>query len=206
MGSGGGRLDYTLPDLPKLYDSAGQRLGIVGLGRIGKAVVPRARGLGLKLLANDPFPDEAFAAAHEVRFCPLDELLASADYVSLHLPLAPETAHVINAESLAQMKAGAVLINTSRGGLVDEGALIDALKRGHLSAAGLDVFEEEPLPASSPLTEMENVLLSPHVAGIDHDSLDAMALMSAECVVALHQGRWPEECVVNRELAGRWTW
>ena len=145
--------------LPRL---AGRTIGLVGLGRIGQAVVPRAIGLGLSVIAYDPFPNEAFAGLHGVRLCGLKELLVTADIVSLHSPVTPDTANLIDAQTLAKMKPGAVLINTARGGLVDEEALAAALASGHLMAAGLDAFKIEPLPIDSPLQKLDNVLLAAH--------------------------------------------
>lgn len=184
---------------------ASKTLGLVGLGAVGQQVAIRAGVMGLKLLACDPAADHGFAAAHAVKLCGLDELLARSDIVSLHLPCTPETAGLINADTLARMKAGVILVNTARGGLVDEDALVEALRAGHLSA-GLDVFKTEPLPPDHPLTRLDNVLLSPHVAGWDRDSLVRMALMAAENIADLYQGRWPEGRVVNPELRSGWRW
>jgi D-3-phosphoglycerate dehydrogenase len=189
--------------LPRL---AGRTLGLVGLGRIGQAVVPRAIGLGLKVIAYDPQPNESFAGLHGVRLCPLDDLLSEADIVSLHLPCTAETTNLINARSLGRMKQGAVLINTARGGLVDEEALAQALASGKLMAAGLDVFRTEPLPLDSPLLKLDNVLLAPHMGGLDHESLRDMGAMAAQCIADLFQGRWPEGCVVNPESRPAWKW
>jgi D-3-phosphoglycerate dehydrogenase len=185
---------------------AGKVLGLVGLGRIGKAVVPRARGIGLSVIASDPFCDERFAAENEVRYCPLDELFRTADIVSLHSPSTAETTNLINRETLAKMKPGAVLINTSRGALVDEEAVVAALRSGHLFGAGLDVFKKEPLPIDSPLITLENVLLCEHMGGLDEQSQVAMANLAAQCVADLYQGRWPVKCVVNPEVRERWKW
>lgn len=185
---------------------AGHTLGLVGLGRIGKAIVPRAQGLGLTVAAYDPFPDRAYADAHRVRLCSFDALLAESDIVSLHLPCTAETADIVNRDSLAKMKRGAVLINTARGGLVDELALAEALASGHLSAAGLDVFKQEPPPIDHPLLSLKNVTVAPHMGGLDGTSLDAMGQLAAECLVQLHAGRWPEGCVVNDHLRTGWKW
>lgn len=185
---------------------AGCTLGLVGLGRIGKAMVPRAIGLGLKTIAYDPFADRAFAEKHGVRLVSLDELLAEADIVSLHMPCTPETMNIINATTLAKMKSDAVLINTSRGGLVDEDALIAALEGGKIGGAGLDVFKVEPLPATSPFLKLDNVVVAPHKGGLDQDSIDAMGKLAAECLVNLYQGQWPDECVVNKQLKAGWKW
>jgi D-3-phosphoglycerate dehydrogenase / 2-oxoglutarate reductase len=185
---------------------AGHTLGLVGLGRIGKAITPRAQGLGLDVIAYDPFPDTKFAADHGVRLRSLDELLAEADIVSLHLPCTPETTDIINAGTLAKMKPGAVFINTARGGLVDEPALLAALQSGHLSAAGLDVFKVEPPLASNPFLKLDNVTIAPHLGGLDQDSLDAMSRLAAQCLVDLYRGHWPEGCIVNEQLRPGWKW
>ncbi len=170
--------------LPRL---AGKTIGLVGLGRIGKAVVPRAQALELNVIAHDPLADREFAAASGVRLCSLDELLAAADIVSLHLPCTPQTTRMIDRAALGRMRPGAILINTARGGLVDEEALADALSSGHLGGAGLDAFVVEPLPTTSRLLQCENVLLSPHTAGVDQESIVAMARLAAECIVALYR-------------------
>lgn len=189
--------------LPRL---SGQTLGLVGLGRIGKAVVPRAQALGMHVIACDPAADRQFAEAHGVHLRSLDELLATADVVSLHSPCTSETADMMNAQTLAKMKEGAVLINTSRGGLVDELALCDALRSGHLLGAALDVFKVEPLPLNSPLLDLENVLLCTHMGGLDLQSQIDASRLAAQCIVDLYHDRWPERCVVNSELRGRFRW
>lgn len=189
--------------LPQL---AGKTLGIVGLGRIGKAVAVRARGLQMKVIAYDPQPDREFAGQQDIGLRSLDDLLREADVVSLHLPSVPETADIINADSLAKMKRGAILINMSRGATVDEAALAEALRSGHLFGAGLDVFKQEPLPLDSPLLKLDNVVLCTHTGGLDEFSEVAMTSMAAQSIVDLYQGRWPEKCVVNRSLRDGWKW
>lgn len=185
---------------------AGKTLGLVGLGRIGKAVVRRAQGLGMTVVAHDPLPDVAFAEANGVKLLSLDELLRTADVVSLHLPTMPETVDIINARTLGLMKRGSVLINTARGAMVDEAALVEAIESGHLLGAGLDVFKVEPLPLDSPLLELDNVLLCEHMGGLDEESQRATSTLAAQCLADLYQGRWPEKCVVNRELGPGWRW
>jgi phosphoglycerate dehydrogenase-like enzyme len=184
----------------------GKTIGLVGLGRIGRAMVPRAQGLGLRVIAYDPLADANFARQAGVELRSLDELLAEADIVSLHCPASPETRHLINAKRLAQMKPGAILINTARGNLVDEKALVAALESGHVWGAGLDVFEQEPLPTDSPLFNLHNVALAPHMGGLDNESLEAMATLAARCVANLYQGHWPEGCIVNDSLREGWRW
>lgn len=179
----------------------GCTIGLVGLGRIGQAVATRAVGLGLKVLAYEPYPRREFCEQWNIELVGLDELLARSDYVSLHMPMTAETRRMMNAERFGRMKPGSVFINTARGALVDEGALIAALQSGHLRGAGLDVFEFEPLPADSPLIGMSNVLLSGHVAGLDIESQRDTLIMAAETIIALRNGGWPAECIQN--LRGR---
>jgi D-3-phosphoglycerate dehydrogenase/(S)-sulfolactate dehydrogenase len=184
----------------------GKTLGLVGLGRIGQALAWRAAGLGMRVIACDPCADAGFCDRQRIGLCLLDDLLAAADIVSLHLPGTPDTRHLMNAQTFGRMKPTAVLINTARGMLVDEAALTEALRQGGIAAAGLDVFEREPASADNPLFSLPNVVTSPHVAGWDFESVAAMAEISAKCVTDLYQGRWPEGCVVNEELRNGWTW
>jgi D-3-phosphoglycerate dehydrogenase len=138
-------------------------LGVVGLGNIGKAVIRRARPFGMTLLGNDIIPiSHDFIVENHVEMTALDDLLARADFVSLHCDLNPTSYQLMNAQTLGLMKPSAVLINTARGPIVDEAALVEALERGALAGAALDVYEQEPLPSGSPLLRMDNVLLAPH--------------------------------------------
>jgi phosphoglycerate dehydrogenase-like enzyme len=186
---------------------AGNTIGLVGLGRIGKAMVPRAHGLGLKVVGYDPFADKDFAAKNNVRLCTFEELLAASDIVSLHMPCTAETTNLINRKSLALMKPDAVLVNTSRGGLVDEDALLEALTSKKLFGAALDVLKVEPPPKDHPFFKLKNVTLAPHMGGIDQTALDAMAKLGAEVIVALHRtNEAPAGCVVNAAELGPWKW
>jgi len=140
-------------------------LGVVGIGKIGKAVIRRARAFGMKLLGNDIVPiDQIFLTKNGVEMTSLEDLLARSDFVSLNCDLNPSSYHLMNATTLNQIKHSAVLINTSRGPVVDEQALISALQAGKLAGAALDVFEHEPLSTDSPLTKMDNVMLASHNA------------------------------------------
>lgn len=140
-------------------------LGVIGVGNVGKAVIQRAVGFGMTILGNDIVPiDLDFLATHQVAMTSLRDLLGRSDFISINCDLNPTSRHLINPETLAWVKPGAVLINTARGPVVDEAALIDALQAGRLAGAGLDVFEREPLPADSPLLKMDHVLLAPHNA------------------------------------------
>jgi phosphoglycerate dehydrogenase-like enzyme len=140
-------------------------LGVVGVGKIGKAVIRRARAFGMTVIGNDIVPiDSVFLSMNEVEMTSLEDLLARADFVSLNCDLNPTSFHLINTSSLAHIKPSAILINTSRGPVIDGAALVAALQAGQLAGAALDVFETEPLPADSPLLKMDNVLLAPHNA------------------------------------------
>ena len=156
----------------------------------------------MPLLAYEPFPDQAFVREHQVTLVPFERLLAESDFLSLHLPLTPESKHLMNKTTLAKMKPTAFLVNTARGGLVCEADLVEALRRQRLAGAGLDVFETEP-PGPSPLFEMENVVVTPHAAGVDTQSRDDMALSAAEAIVSLLRGDWPAEKVVNPDVRVR---
>ena len=176
-------------------DLAGATVGIVGLGAIGRAVARRLAGFGCRLLAVEPYPDEEFCAAHEIELVSLEELLPRADVVTLHAPLLPETHYLIGERELALMKPDAVLVNTSRGGAVDEKALIAALDSGLLSGAGLDVFEHEPLSADHPLTRLPNVVLSAHSASFTRLGVDSTADAVAQNLLEVAAGRLPRGCV-----------
>ena len=184
----------------------GRTLGLVGLGRIGRAVATRARGLGLNVLAFDPFPNREFADQWQVEFTSLDDLLSRSDFVSLHMPMDQASRHLINADSLRRMKSGSILINTARGALIDEAALYHALNSGHLRAAGLDVFEKEPLPLDNPLLKLNNVLTCGHLGGLDEESQLGTLSMAAQVIIDLHQGRWPTECIRNQPGVKDWRW
>lgn len=186
---------------------AGNTLGLVGLGRIGRAMVGRAHGLGLSVVGYDPFADKDWCAKNNVKLLSFDELLAASDVVSLHMPCTAETTNLINRQSIAKMKPDAVLINTSRGGLVDEDALCEALESKRLFGAGLDVLKVEPPPKDHPLFKLKNVTFAPHMGGIDQTALDAMATLGAECIVALSKtNQAPPGCVVNVKELGAWKW
>ncbi|HEY1598235.1 MAG TPA: phosphoglycerate dehydrogenase [Pirellulales bacterium] len=189
-----------------LWRLAGKTIGLLGLGRIGRAVVPRAVGLGLRVIAHDPFADRDFTALHGVELCSLDDVFAQSDIVSLHLPATADTRDLVNRRTLGLMRRGSVLINTARGGLVDEDALAEALASGHLAGAGLDVFKVEPLPLTSPLLKFDNVVMAPHMGGLDEESGEAMACLAAECLVKLAAGQWPDGCIVNEQLRPGFKW
>ncbi len=184
----------------------GRTIGLVGLGRIGRAMVPRARAFGMKVVGYDPYPDLDFCSAEGVRVCGLAELLSASDFVSLHLPLTEETHGLFHREIFARMKPSALFINTSRGGLVIEDDLYEALVSKHLAGAGLDVFDPEPPSPANPLLHLPNVISCPHMGGIDSQAMEDMATMAAQSIVDLYEGRWPVDCVMNPTIRDGWKW
>jgi phosphoglycerate dehydrogenase-like enzyme len=181
-------------------------LGLIGLGRIGRAVAQRARAFGMRVVAFDLLHDDQFDRQFGVERLDLDDLLAQADFVSLHVPLTDATRGMVNREFLSRMRTGSYLVNTSRGGLVVESDLAAALRSGHLVGAALDVLNHEPAEPGNPLLGLPNVILSPHIAGTDTRSMREMADLAASTIVELYQNRWPAECVVNSELRAAWCW
>ena len=178
----------------------GQRLGLVGLGNIGRLVAGKARGFGLDVVAYDPYLREC--AEDGIPLVDLDELLASADFVSVHCPLNASTHHLLGRRELAQMKPTAFLINTARGPIVDEAALYEALSSRRIAGAGLDVFETEPLPADNPLRQLDNVILTPHSASWSVESSAECRRIAIEHVVTVLRGGVPSD-VVNRAVLER---
>jgi phosphoglycerate dehydrogenase-like enzyme len=171
----------------------GATVGIVGYGAIGRAVARRLRGFGVRILAHDPFVE---AADEDVTLTPLDDLLAQSDIVTVHAPLSEATRKLIGAREFGLMRPGATIVNTARGPVIDEAALVQALQEGRIGAAGLDVFEREP-PKQSPLLEMPNVVVSPHVGGISDASNLAMSRLATENVLAVLEGREPPTAVTS---------
>jgi D-3-phosphoglycerate dehydrogenase len=182
-------------------------LGIVGLGRIGSRVARHAQGFEMEVLACDPYIPEAQAHAAGAAPVDLQTLLRRADYISLHVPLNEETRHMIGAAELQQMKPSAVLVNTARGPIVDQDALYEALRYGRIAGAGLDVFEEEPLPAHCPLTQLENIVCSPHCAGQTQEAMVRVSVRAAENVLCVLRGELPPPSLVaNPEALERLAW
>lgn len=184
----------------------GQTLGLVGLGRIGKAVAVRALAFRMQVIAYDPIPDHAFAEQYGVNLVSLEELLRESDFVSLHLPMSVQARQLINADTLKLMKPTTYLINTARGGLIDEDALFVALSEKRLAGAGLDVFVDEPPGADNPLCRLSNVVMTAHTAGVDRQSRDEMAYLAAQAIVRLSRGEWPSELIVNPEVKPKFQW
>ena len=181
----------TLGVTPMGRDVHHATLGIVGLGRIGAAVAERARGFRMSVLYFDFVRQEDLEREFGYRFVPLDTLLRESDFVTLHVPLLPQTSGMIGAAELALMKPTAYLINAARGPVVNERALVAALQAGRIAGAGLDVYENEPVPSSSPLLAMENVITLPHVGSATEATRQAMVDLATDNVLAVLQGKPP---------------
>jgi D-3-phosphoglycerate dehydrogenase len=181
------------------HEIAGTTLGLVGIGHVGTRVAQLARAFDMKVIATDPYLDAGEIARRGARKVELDELLATADIVSLHCPRDETTLGMMGAAQYARMKKGAFFITTARGGIHDEMALADALRGGHLAGAGLDVWQPEPPPLDHPLLAMDNVIATYHTAGVTHEARRNIAVMgSAQIVEVLHGGRPPR--LVNPEV------
>lgn len=171
-------------------------LGVLGMGRIGLALAQRAHfGFGMPILYNARRPHQEAEQRFGARHCDLDTLLAESDFVCITLPLTEQTFHLIGRDQLAKMKQSGILINAGRGPVVDEQALIEALQNGTIHAAGLDVFEKEPLPASSPLLKMPNVVALPHIGSATHETRYGMAECAVDNLIAALTGTVTENCV-----------
>ncbi|MCJ7716880.1 MAG: phosphoglycerate dehydrogenase, partial [Anaerolineales bacterium] len=170
----------------KGYSLEGKTVGLLGLGAIGKETARRLIGFGCKILAYDLYPDEKFAAEHGITLSLLDDILPTADIISLHLPGTPETKEIVNKNFLGKMKPGAWLVNTARGDLIQETALVKALEEGHLRGAALDVYPHEPPDKNSPLLLMDQVICTPHMGAHSDSATNAMGRMAlAECLAVL---------------------
>ena len=174
-----------------MRELSGKTVGIVGFGRIGRRLAELLSGFGVELLAYDPYMNAEAAAERKVKPVTLDELLARADVVSLHLPATKETHHMINAESIGKMKDGAYLVNTARGALVDEAALYDALASGNLNGAGQDVYESEPVTEGNPLFTLSNNVLAPHVSASTLETNYNGGIICAQSIIDVAQGGTP---------------
>lgn len=163
-------------------DISGSTLGLLGLGAIGKNVAQRAQGFGMKVMAYDPYWDEDYATAHNIQKATAEEIYRQCDVISLHLPLLPTTRNSIGKEQLAMMKPDAILINTARGGLIDENALLDALEQGKIYGAGIDAFEEEP-PKDPRWFRLDNVVLGSHCAASTAGASNNMGIMATENLI-----------------------
>jgi phosphoglycerate dehydrogenase-like enzyme len=176
-------------------DLTGATVGLVGLGRVGRNVVRRLAGFGCRIVAFEPYPDRDFCAAYDVELVELDALLPQVDVLSIHVPLTSETRHLIGAPQFSLLEPTAIVVNTSRGSVVDEPALVEALTEGRIAGAGLDVYEHEPLDVGHPLVALDNVVLSAHAASFTRLSVARMLASVSASLVAAAAGELPLGCV-----------
>ena len=196
--------NWKLRDSFRATELSGKTLLLLGFGRIGREVAKRAQAFGMTVLAYDPYVHDAGMYAARVQpVHKLEEAFPAADFISVHLPMTPETKGIIGARQLAAMKKSAIVISTARGGLVDETALADALRSGKIRAAGLDVYVDEPPAPDNPLLKLDNVLLSPHTAGLTEECAMRMATVSARNALAGLDGNVDPELVVNKHVLRR---
>ncbi len=185
------------PSLLLGADLVGSTLGIIGFGRIGQAIAKRAQGFDMRVIYHSPSASPAYGAQP----VDLDTLLRESDFVSINVPLKPETKHLVNADFLAKMKPNAILVNTARGGVLDQTALYDALKAHKIFSAALDVTDPEPLPMDSPLLELENCIIVPHLGSASKKTRDMMSLLAAQNLISGVKGDQLPHCV-NPQVYG----
>jgi len=179
----------VLPPMGSIY---GQTLGIVGCGSIGRMTAQKAQCFGLRVLGNDPYVDQSLVNEFGITLMSLPRVLRESDFVSIHTPLDKQTWHLIGEAEFKQMKPTAYLINTARGGIIDEAALIKALQEKWIAGAGLDVFEKEPIDPSNPLLKMDNVVTIPHTASFSDEALEVQPINPAQEVARVLSGQWPK--------------
>ncbi len=180
-------------------DVYGATLGIIGLGRIGSSIAKRAKGFDMKILYHDVIRRQDLEKELGIEYTEIEDLLRRADFVTLNVPLLKDTYHLFDEKKLKSMKKTAILINNARGPVVDEKALFKALKEGWIAGAGLDVFEQEPTPASNPLLGLDNVIVVPHISSASYETRSRMATMVAENLIAFFEGKIPPN-LVNTEV------
>ena len=188
---------------PMIQRLGTQTFGIVGLGRIGTAVALRAKAFNFRVAFYDPhLPNGVELSLGISRAATLEDLLRQTDTLSIHAPLTPETNGMFNAARIGKMKRTAFLVNTARGGIVDEKALYDALKANRIAGAALDVFVEEPTPNDNPLLTLPNFIAAPHVAGVTREAVDRMAVVAVQNILSVFDGKPTRDNVINKEVLG----
>ena len=190
---------WGLKGLSFAMELKGKTLGLIGFGRIGRAVADRAKGFGLAVTAYDPYVGDECMQAHGVRQTGLEELLARSDFISLHVPLTEETRRLLDKGRIGLMKPSCILINTARGSVVDEAALVRALQEKRLQAAGLDVFEKEPVDPANPLFALDNVTITPHCGAHTKEATERVRRQAVDTVISFFKNEQPEN-VVNPEV------
>jgi glyoxylate reductase len=187
------------PDMLLGYEVYGATLGVVGIGRIGQAVIERSKGFKMKVLYYDVIRRTDLEKELGIEYCEIDDLLKRSDIVTIHVPRSKETIGLINENNLKLMKPSAVVVNTSRGGIIDERGLYKALSNGWIFAAGLDVHEKEPSSMEDPLLKLPNIIVAPHIASATHQSRSKMSEMAALNLVKVLKGEEPPS-LVNQEV------
>ena len=186
-----------------IHNYRGKTLGIIGLGRIGRSIVPKAKGFGMHVAAYDPYlDDDIFKVLAVERHYELEELLTTADYITIHAPLTQETFHMIDAAALANVKETAFIVNTARGSIIDQDALVLALKMNRIAGAGIDVLENEPPDINNPLLTLANAIVTPHIAWYSEESFQANIELGMDELLRVLQGKRPRY-IVNPEIFGR---
>jgi len=193
----------NLPSILRGRQLARKTLGLVGMGEIGRRVARIAKGFEMRILVYDPYLSPETLTQYGAEVAELRHVMREADYVSLHVPLSADTKGLIGEAQIALMKPTAYLVNTARGAVVDEKALLNALRRKKIAGAGLDVFSLEPLPARSQFLKLNNVVLTPHIGGLTQEALEEVSRMSAEESVRIARGEVPVNLVNRKELAAR---
>ncbi len=194
------RLDL-MPPLPRLK---AQTLGLVGFGRIARSVTPKAKAFGMRVIAHDPFVPQVVAQGLDVELVSIDKLLTESDFVSLHAALTPQNYHLINKERLLKMKKNTYVINTARGGLIDEAALVEAIENGVIAGAALDVTEPEPPKPDSPLFKTNKIILSAHTAQYSDEAINDLRRGVEENVFSVLRGEWPRG-LLNPQAKDKYT-
>jgi D-3-phosphoglycerate dehydrogenase len=193
--------DWGMKNIYPIHRFNEKTIGLLGFGRLAQAVATKLKGFGVRILAYDPFLDEDFMKSRGVKKVQtIEDLLNVSDILSIHVPLTEETKGIINTDKLRKMKKGAVIVNTSRGGIVDQKALLELIKEGRISSAGLDVFEEEPINMSDPILQEERIVLTPHVSYYSDEALKQVQVDTAQAVVDVLSGKIP------RNLANPHIW
>lgn len=187
------------PTMLQGRDIFGATLGIIGLGRIGAAIAKRAKGFNMKILYHDVVRRLEVEAELGIRYRELETILKESDFITLNVPLLKSTHHLINEEKLKQMKKTAIIINNARGPVIDEKALYKALKEGWIAGAGLDVFEQEPIPPTNPLLTLDNIVVAPHISSSSFETRSKMAEMVAENLVSFLEGKTPPN-LLNKDV------
>ena len=190
---------YTKP----IFNYRGKKLGVIGLGKIGRKIVPKAKGFGMDVIAFDPYiADDIFELLGVERKYELNDLLDAADYITVHAPLTPETRNMIGEKELSRMKGTAFIVNTARGPIINQNALVNALNSESIAGAGIDVLEKEPLTPDNPLLSAKNILLTPHIAWYSEESFEANKILGMDEMINVLNGGRPRH-IVNPEIFGR---